>query len=754
VHFSTVCLFFVADKAYPLKHNDDYSQMILASDGSILHVFLSNDDKWRLKAEWNDISPSLRKTIVFKEDRYFYWHFGINPFAVFRAVVLNIFKGERVSGASTITMQLARLLEPRTRTYGHKLIEMFRSVQLEWHCSKNDILLEYLNHLPYGGNIEGVKSASLIYFQQMPEALSLSQLVTLSIIPNNPSRYAAGSNMEQLRSDRDRWLKKFEGKQLFEMSDVADALNEPLEIVRNEMPGNIPHLAVRLHQSFPQYPVLQTSIDPELQSRIETIVSSFILPLKGNGISNAAVLVVRNRDRHVVSYLGSADFNDAGTFGQVDGVKAVRSPGSTLKPYLYALAIDKGIITPQSVLSDVPVNYDGYDPENYDGDYRGQITAENALALSLNIPAVNLLSRMGEEAFFDRLTRAGFGKIERQRKELGLSVILGGCGVTLEELTGLYASFADGGNFSALNYLGSIQEFRTDSLVSEASAFMITEILTRLKRPDFPANTQQVISLPKVAWKTGTSYGRKDAWSIGYNPDFTVGVWVGNFQARGVPELNGSDYAAPLLFRIFTLLDEGHEVKWFKEPPGVHHRIVCSRSGLPPNSFCDDLITGQYIPGVSPAQKCEHMRLVHVNADSNLSYCRSCLPATGYIDKYYPNYPPEIIAYMSENDIPFERIPAHNPACERIFQDNAPVITSLTPNAEYFLFRGENQRLRLSCHSENDVNTVYWYLNDEFLESSDPEKPVFVEPPEGGIKISCVDDKGRNTDIRIKVKFL
>lgn len=749
-----VLVFLLLDHLLPFSPPSDDSQIITAHDGTILHAFLNRQDKWRIRAELGDISPELKRTILQKEDKYFYFHFGINPVAIIRAMIQNAVSGERISGASTVTMQLARLTDPKPRTYPSKLKEMFRAVQLEWHFSKNEILQMYLNRLPYGGNIEGVKTASLIYYDQLPQALSLAQIVTLSIIPNNPAAYLYASGDEELLVARNHWLELFDRKGLFDERLIRDAKEEPLGLERNMLPRRIPHLACRLHNEHPEQAVIKTYIDTELQSRIETITWNHVKTIRGKGVRNASVIVIDNRTGGVVSYLGSSDFNDDGSYGQVDGVRSVRSPGSTLKPYLYALAMDKGLITPAAVLSDVPGNFGGYEPENYDGGYRGLISARNALALSLNVPAVKLMDDLGKDLFIQMLVRANFKTISTKKKELGLSLILGGCGVTLEELSSLFMAFARQGVYFPAQYYEGQPSRPYDSLISAPAAYLVTEMMTSLKRPDFPVKAEQIIDLPRLAWKTGTSYGRRDAWSIGYDPYFTVGVWVGNFDGTGVPELNGSDYAAPLLFRIFRILNKGNERTWFPVPQDISTRRVCARSGLPPSGFCTDIIEDEYLPKISPSSACQHLRPVFVSADSSVSFCRSCLPESGYKKKLYPNYPPEVIAYMNDQKIPYETIPPHNPSCERIFYENAPHITSLTDNAEYILFRNEHQKLKLACQAENDVGRVFWYVNNKFLAATGIHEALFFEPPQGEVKISCLDDKGRNTDIWIQVKFI
>lgn len=749
-----VITFILLDKIYPFKIKEDYSQVILADDGTMMHAFLNKQDKWRMKIDLEEISPILRKTIIFKEDKYFMYHLGINPVAVIRALISNIVKGERVSGASTITMQVARLLEPKERTYLNKLKEMFRALQLEYHYSKNEILQIYLNLVPYGGNIEGVKSASVLYFQQMPEALSLAQVVTLAIIPNRPTSLRLGNNNSYIVQERNKWLEYFKQRSLFPAEEIEDALKEPLEAKRHEAPKLAPHFANQLKIRYPHLTTVKTFIDPEIQEKVENLSYNHIRPLKHMNITNAAVIVVDNETNAIIAYSGSADFYDEKYYGQVDGATAMRSPGSTLKPYLYAIALDKGLVTPHYILTDIPVNIAGYSPDNYDAKFRGLVSMEEALAMSLNIPAVNLLNEVGLEYFIEKMISAGFSGIKNSSEELGLSLILGGCGVRLTELTALFKAFANRGISTKLKWVMSNSIASVDTLISEEASYMITDILTKPERPDLPAKYENSIHLPRIAWKTGTSYGRRDAWSIGYNKKYTIGVWVGNFPGIGVPEMNGASHAAPLLFKIFNNIDYDSKDEWFKQPENLDHRLVCSVTGLPPNDFCGNLIMDAYIPGISPSNKCQHMKKVFLSADRKLSYCRSCLPAAGYRKELMPKLSPEIISFYEEYNIPYVKIPPHNPKCSRVFVEDAPVITSLDEGVEYVLMKDEDQKLMLSCDVENDVDLVYWYINDKFYNSIPPGQKTFFKPEQGEIKISCTDNKGRNTDIWIKVKFL
>jgi penicillin-binding protein 1C len=754
ISLASFLLFLLMDLLFPCRVNIRYSQLILDKDDNLLHAFLSEDQKWRMKCELEEVNPLLVSTIIRKEDRWFRYHPGINPVSVIRALAQNMQKGQRVSGASTITMQVARLLHPAERNLWNKFRETFRAIQLEFHYSKSEILEFYLNLLPYGGNIEGVKSASFLYFGQKPQALSTAQMVTLTIIPNNPQFLLISDQNERVIRNRNQWINRLSGMGWINSPDASSAILEPLNVRRLEAPRKVPHLASRLRLLFPGKETIRTFLNPQLQAQVEELLLSEISHLQMTGITNAAVVVLNNRTHGIEAYAGSADFNNTQYDGQVDGANALRSPGSALKPFLYVAAMDMGLITPRSVLCDVPSDFDGYCPENYDQTYRGEIPASQALALSLNVPAIALAEQMGIQKFIDLLSSGGLKWIARNKKSLGLSVVLGGCGVTLLELTSLYQSLALNGLHFPVAFDRETPLTGIDTLFSAESTWLATEMLTNLKRPDLPNQFDNSLHLPHIAWKTGTSYGRRDAWSIGYNPEYTIGIWVGNFDGTGTAELSGSEHAAPLLFRIFNLLSLKQQPQWFRQPPGLDFRLVCSESGLPPNDFCENLVSDHYIPLISRNRKCNHLREIHVNPSGTLSYCRSCLPRSGYRTELYPNHEPSLISYFESQQIPYKKIPQHNPDCSRVYKDENPRITSLHHDREYILYSTSGQQLQLACLASADVARVYWYINDRFYRAAKPNDHIFFTPDAGRIKISCSDDKGRNTDMFILVTYL
>ncbi len=752
---SAFVLFIILNLLFPLPPIPAYSAIITDNKGQVIHAFLTPDQKWRMQTEASEISPLLKKTILEKEDKYFYYHPGVNVLAVGRAFFRNIFTGRRTSGASTITMQVARMLQPKKRTVWGKVREMGRALQLEWSYSKDEILQIYLNLVPYGGNIEGVKAASLLYFNKNPDHLSLAEITALSIIPNRPTSLVMGKNNDLIVEQRNKWLRRFALQGVFTQKEITDALAEPLDAKRGRVPKLAPHLATKLlQQCKADTYIIHTNIDLNTQLKSEKLVADYIHGLRQYNINNAAVVVIDNQTHKVVSYVGSADFFDTTDGGQVNGCSAIRQPGSTLKPLLYGLAIDAGLATPKMIVTDVAVNYNGYVPENYDRRFNGYVSMEYALAHSLNIPAVNMLNQLGKDRMIQALGQCNFTQIKKDQRKLGLSLILGGCGATLENLTGLFSAFANEGIFNPPKFLQEDTVNERNKILSTGACFMINDILSSINRPDFPINWQATEHLPKIAWKTGTSYGRRDAWSIGYNKHYTIGIWVGNFSGQGIPELSGAQTATPLLFKLFNSIDYNTDAEWYLQPADCDIRMVCSETGLPPAEFCTDLVTDYFIPLVSASKLCNNREELMVSADETISYCVHCAPANGYKKKWCRLVTPEMQAYFDEQKISYDQIPPHNPACEKIFYDAGPYIQSPTNGTEYFISKKTPEPLMLQCHADADVSKVFWYINNKFYKTALSREKIFFMPSEGMNKISCTDDKGRNRDVRVTVRFM
>ena len=557
------------------------STLVFDREGRVLRAFTSADGMWRIRTDLDQVSPLLQKYLVFYEDRWFYYHPGVNPVALIRAFVQNLRSGRIISGGSTLTMQIARMMEPKARTWQNKLIEMFRALQLEHRFTKEELLTIYFNIAPYGGNIEGVAAAAWLYFGKEPTQLSPGEAALLTVLPNSPTLLRPDLAPDRARQARDKVLKR-----LYDHGLIAEA--EYGKLWRGSRPPAGVAFSGTPLQSRTGYPLsgaaIYTTIDRDLQVFLEELLALEVAKLKTEGITNAAAVVIDNQTHQLMAAVGSAEFFNEQDQGQVNGYLAPRSPGSTLKPFVYALAFERGLLTPAHYVEDVPVIYSGYSPENYDSTYSGLVSAQEALQRSLNVPAVNLLAALGGEALYELLKKAGFTTLTPVN-HYGLPMVLVVCEINLLELANLYASLANGGKIYPVQTRLDQHTPPPITLFSPGVAYVITEILTEVRRPDLPT-CWEFTTLPKVAWKTGTSYGHKDAWSIGYNPRYTVGVWVGNFSGVGRAGLNGAEKAAPLLFTIFAHLNSKTAVSWFTPPATVKKRAVCAVSGQTPGPFC------------------------------------------------------------------------------------------------------------------------------------------------------------------------
>ncbi len=746
-----ICLFILLDALFPLPKLKSFSKEIHASDGTLLSAFLTQDDKWRLKTNLDEVSPELIHAIIEKEDSWFYWHPGINPVSVVRAFFDNVTTGKRKSGASTITMQVARLLEPKNRTYLNKFAEMFRAIQLEIKFSKKQILEIYLSLLPLGGNVEGIKSASYIYFNRPPKQLSLAQAVTLTVIPNDPNSLRPDKNNSALKGSRDHWIKNFIDENVFPKNDLKDALEEPVQHNRYAMPFLAPHFSNFVNNQFAG-DVIETNLNLKIQKTAENLLWNHVNRVRYKGISNGAVIIIDNKTHSVVGYCGSADFYDSESSGQVDGTIAIRSPGSTLKPALYAFAFDKGILTPGTMLHDIPTDFKGYSPENYDLKCYGNVSASFALVNSLNIPAVSLLQRIGKNEFVNLLENSGFSEIPSQKDRLGLSMILGGCGTTLQELVKLFSGFANEGEVESMKFLKNEDDSESEKIFSKESSYLIAEILSSNFRNDmFSLNDYS--RLTKFAWKTGTSYGKRDAWSIGFNADYTIGVWMGNFNGEGSPHLSGIESAAPLLFDLFDAIDEKSKGEWFEKPEKVIERGVCSESGMLPSKYCTNIVKDYAIEGKTNNSVCTIHQPVYVSLDDKTQYCPECLPKDHYKKVVYPVYDPELTIWFWSQHKNFPHPPEHNRVCTAKFTNAGPKILSPTEDYEYLVEKNSGQEILLQAASDSKVSEQYWYVNNQYYTKCKSGDRIFLKPEKGDLKITCLDDKGREKTVSVTVKY-
>ena len=748
-----LALLYCADLIFPLPHPKPYSLVVADRHGAFVQAFRARDGIWRLRTVPGEIPGRLKRVLLAKEDRWFYYHPGINPAALVRAVVQNAISGRRVSGASTITMQVARMLEPKERTYAGKLREMFRALQLEWHYGKDDILEMYLSMVPLGGNIEGLRSASLIYYQTPVERLNIARLIDLILIPNDPNSLRPDRCAPALLASRIRHAVEWQTMGLISPEDSSIIAATPAEALRGSLPREAPQFADRVKALGGSRGDVRSSLDLGLQQRVAALLANHLRMWRRVGVNNGAVLVVDNATREVRAYVGTGDFDDVLSGGQVDAVRALRSPGSTLKPLLFAMEMERGTLTPRTMLLDTPYDAEGFLAENYDGTYSGLVYASDALQRSLNVPMVRLLKRAGVTPFVEFLGSAGIASLTPQRPRLGLSMILGGCGVTLEEMTAAYAAFPNGGVYRPLRLIADApaDSSRDRRVFGAATSCMVTEILSGLERPDLPNNFESAMLLPKVAFKTGTSYGRRDAWCMGYSSEFTIGVWIGNVNNRGNPELVGSKSAAPLLIDVFTSVSRSPDRAIVPSPKDLRIRKVCALSGLPPSPRCARLIDDEYSSTTSQAVQCDICREVLVSPDRSRSYCSSCLGDHRYVAITMAQYPPELLHFWTAQGIRHTVVPPHNPECTQVSTGEGPKIISPADRMTYYLDpRGGG--LPFQAGSSVDVREHRWYLDEAFLGSKKPGDKIFVDVGEGDHTIACLDDRGRMSTIHVTVK--
>ncbi|RMH84054.1 penicillin-binding protein 1C [Pseudomonas sp. AOB-7] len=543
-------LLWLADRLFPLPlPEDDLARVVLAEDGTPLWRFADHDGVWRYPVTPDQVSPYYLEALLTYEDRWFRLHPGVNPLALARAAWQNLSGGRVVSGGSTLSMQVARLLDPHGRDLPGKLKQLWRTAQLEWHLSKDEILALYLNRAPFGGTLEGVAAASWSYLGKPPSQLTRAEAALLAVLPQAPSRLRPDRHPERAQAARDKVLRRLAEFRVWPQAQVYEALEEPVFLAPRREPSLAPLLARRLNRAGSP-PLIRTTLDAGLQLRLEDLLLGWRARLPER--TSAAILVVEHQSMAVRAYLGSVDIGDAARFGHVDMVRALRSPGSTLKPFLYGMALDAGLIHSESLLQDVPRHYGDYRPGNFAAGFSGPVSASEALATSLNLPAVQLLEAYGPKRFAGELRGAGVPIRLPALAEPNLALILGGGGTRLEALLAGYSAFARGG-LAARPRLQPDDELRERRLLSPGAAWIVRRILSGQARPDRDPRAQ-LVQRPSLAWKTGTSYGFRDAWAIGVGPRHLIGIWIGRPDGTPVPGQFGLASAAPLLLQVHDLL--------------------------------------------------------------------------------------------------------------------------------------------------------------------------------------------------------
>jgi len=749
----------------PLSQGQPFSSVYYDRQGTLMRITLANDDRYRLWTPLEQVSP-LAVNGLLHEDRWFYVNPGFNPFSLMRGFWRSYVAGGKMQGGSTITMQLARMhWHLNTRTPSGKIMQVLRAVQLELSYSKHDILEAYLNYAPYGRNIESIGAASLIYFDKVPKDLTLPEALTLAVLPQSPSfRIDAKTGVlgTALTQARNRLFVRWQAQYTTDSSQLS-LFKLPLALRQPErMPYIAPHFIEQLRQQNQQLIQtnnrVDTTLDAGLQRLVERQVNAFITRNQSRGIRNAAVLLVDTRDMGVRALMGSADYYNRSIQGQVNGTNAKRSPGSALKPFIYALGMEQGVLHPMTILKDVPSAFGAYAPENFDRRFLGPVTATDALNFSRNIPAVYVASQLRQPSFYQFLRLSGVANMSSEN-HYGLSLVLGGGEVTMQELGKLYALLANRGVLQPLR-MQQIDPRPTTPvrLLSEEASFMTLDMLRQHRRPG-DTLAQQPSSLP-VYWKTGTSWGFRDAWSVGIFGPYVLVVWEGNFDSKGNNVFVGAEAAAPLFFNIIDSISASYpDLQEPKRPfPKQLKRVdICLASGDLPTPWCQQKGKTWFIPGKSPIKVDTVYRPVRLD---KLTGDVACPPFDQDETRVevFEFWPSDLANVFAQAGLPKRKPPVNR--CKDNGVDvggNPPRITSPLKNTTYTLRQSQQGRDRIAFNAVTDADskTVYWFVDDIYLGSSASKSAIDWRPINNGqYRIRAVDDRGRADSRLISIEIV
>ncbi len=732
------------------------STLLLDRDGQLLGASLADDEQWRFPLA-GEVPYRYAVAVQAFEDRRFHHHPGVDPLALGRAVVTNLRAGRVVSGASTLTMQTVRIArENPPRTVAEKLWEMVLALRLDLALSKDEILAAYASHAPFGGNTVGVEAAAWRYYQRPAGELSWAEAATLAVLPNSPSLIHPGRNRDALVAKRDRLLDTLAEQGHLSADDAELAKLEPLPGAPVPFPRLAPHLLERARQQHPGHNA--TTLDGAMQVRATDIVWRHHRELAGQQIHNLAVLVVDVPTGEVLAYVGNVpDFPDAPHDNHVDVVQAPRSTGSTLKPLLFADQVEAGELLPQQLVPDVPMRIGGFAPENFDRAWEGATPADEALARSRNVPAAWALRQFGVDRFYDRLNRRGMTTLTRPASDYGLSLILGGAEGTLWELTALYRDLA----WSGLGHADAPPEvhWRQDDtaerdvrLTEPAAAWTTLQALENVARPGVHAGWRQYGSARHVSWKTGTSFGFRDAWALGVTPQVAIGVWVGNADGEGRPELIGTRAAAPVLFELLDLVASSGLP--FPEPAGLVDVEVCSHSGHRAGPDCPSTRTARLPRVALDAPPCPHCQQVHVDAEGRRAHASCADLRTLHAEKRF-RLPPTQEAFYAPRHPRYEPLPAWAPGCNPA-EEADPPLSLVSPKVRSRILvptelSGERGRLVVKAAHRDADATVYWHLDGRYLGPTHRHHELEVAPDPGEHEVVVVDASGARVARRFEV---
>ena len=730
----------------PLYAGYSFSTAVYDRGGRLLRLTTTPDGKFRLWVPLSEISPLMIRATILQEDQNFRRHPGFDPAGLVRAAWMTYVVGGRRIGGSTITMQLARLLyRLDSRTLPGKAEQLLRAVELEALYSKDEILEAYLNLAPYGGNIEGVGAACLIYFDKNPDQLNLSEALTLSVIPQNPVRRSltgrADSGDARWRARGSlwaRWLRR-------SPRDAArGAALEWAPPPKRAAPSfEAPHFCERLLRQAGGGRVVST-LDWALQKLMERMTRDYLERRRRDGLRNGAALLVDWRTGEVLAQVGSADYRDRSISGEVDGTAARRSPGSTLKPFVYGLAFDQGLIHPLTALKDAPSAFGAYDPENFDGDFMGPIPAREALIKSRNVPAVALAAALEPPGLYGLLQRAG-AALPRPPEHYGLGIVLGDAEVTMEQLVGLYAALARGGVYRPLRRRLGERWDDGPRLLSPEASFLVMDALKDNPRPRGAAAA--AAQAGAVYWKTGTSFGFRDAWAVGIFDRYALAVWIGDFSGAGNPAYVGADAAGPLFFRLVDAVRAvrpGTDDDAAPRPALNVRRVrVCAVSGKLPGPHCRRLAWTWFIPGVSPIEACDVHREVLVDAESGRRLCAAWPGARREVVEFWPS---DLLKLFRQAGLPRRSPPPFEPGCAlaAAAPGAAPAIRSPLSGVSYELPAAGAREISFSASADADAAWLYWFVDEALVGRKAPGQPLFWPARPGRYVVRVVDDRGRS----------
>lgn len=727
-----------------------YSRVLFDRHGRLLGASIAGDEQWRFPESEVALPPRFVAALVEFEDERFFGHPGVDPIAIVRALASNLAAGEIVSGGSTITMQLARLARGnRPRTYLQKLLEASLALRLELHYDKGEIVRLLASHAPFGGNVVGMEAATWRYFGRPLADLSWAEASLLAVLPNSPSLIHLSQRRGELEAKRNRLLDRLHEDGRLDDEELALARTEPIPSEPRPIPQSAVHLLQTLTARYPERWRFATTVDEYLQLRGTELVGQHARRLGSAGAAHAAALVLDVGTADVVAYVGNVPVGDPpGPGDYVDIVRAPRSTGSLLKPLLYAAMLDTGELLPHQIVADIPTRIGGYIPENHTHTFTGAIRADEALARSLNVPAARLLRDFGVSRFYGLLKDAGLSTLVRKADEYGIPLILGGAESTLWELTAIYASLARtvagrgtrARTFSMPRVLVDDDGGAYASPLSPAALYLTLEALAEVERPEELSGWRHFASANEIAWKTGTSYGLRDAWAIGVNDRYAVGVWVGNASGEGAPGLRGTASAAPLMFQLFELLGRGAGLV---SPPGLVTVRVCADSGLLAGPDCREVVTDLVPEAAHDHRVCPYCRTLHLDAGGRYQVTSDIHPVATMRHERWFVLPGSMAYYLQTHVADYEPPPPFDP---RIAAAAAPLSVEFPlPGSTVYVpveMSGERGSLVARAHSVDPDASLFWHLDEIFLAVTSDEHSLEISPGPGEHVLAVVDGSG------------